>query len=502
MMTGLAPSAIPAQLPAIADAIPHIVWMADPASSTEYIPGGWDWLSAVHPDDAHRALRGWADARRDGAPFELECRLRHDDGSFRWHSLRTSPLREDGGRIAGWLGTATDIDKQKRSEGRFHRGKPGLTANEGEGLYTSDTDGCFTFVNAAAERMLGWSAQELDGTPVCGTAHFESPDESPPLDDGRLRKPQTEGAAEHGTDAFTRKDGSMFPVSYSAAPLGGEGPESGVAVVFRDTTDEGTGRGHSAFEQEALTWVARTRDALDQGRLILYSQPVVPLAGGKPSEELLLRMIGLEGEILRPASFLPPAEKYGLIREIDRRVVTEAARLAASGRRVQANLSALSISSPDLRPLIEDSLRKSGAAPGDLVFEITETALMEDVEKGAVFARDVAEIGCDLALDDFGTGYGSFTRLKRFPTDYLKIDIEFVRDLVHSPDSRHVVEAIISLAEGFGQQTIAEGVEDAETLEVLEDLGVDFAQGYYLGRPAPLPDAAASVLTTRGTATG
>ena len=111
---------------------------------------------------------------------------------------------------------------------------------------------------------------------------------------------------------------------------------------------------------------------------------------------------------------------------------------------------------------------------------------MEDVEAGEAFARGVTEIGCDLALDDFGTGYGSFTRLKRLPIKYLKIDIEFVRDLASNAGNRHVIEAIIALAKGFGSQTIAEGVEDGETLELLGDSGVDFAQGYHLGRPEPL----------------
>jgi EAL domain-containing protein (putative c-di-GMP-specific phosphodiesterase class I) len=162
--------------------------------------------------------------------------------------------------------------------------------------------------------------------------------------------------------------------------------------------------------------------------------------------------------------------------------------VAASGRRVQANLSALSISSLDLLPVIEHALAAAGADPSNLVFEITETALMEDVEAGEAFARGVAEIGCDLALDDFGTGYGSFTRLKRLPIKYLKIDLEFVRDLASSAGDRHVIEAIVGLARGFGQKTIAEGVEDSETLALLGDSGVDFAQGYHLGRPAPLTE--------------
>lgn len=95
-------------------------------------------------------------------------------------------------------------------------------------------------------------------------------------------------------------------------------------------------------------------------------------------------------------------------------------------------------------------------------------------------------MGCSVALDDFGTGFGSFTYLKNLPIQYLKIDIEFVRELTSSPANRHVVEAIVGLARGFGQQTIAEGVEDAETLQLLREYGVDFAQGYHVGRPAPV----------------
>jgi PAS domain S-box-containing protein len=613
----------------IVEAIPHIAWFAEPDGSAECLNrqgceyAGFQpdaindqgWLSLVHPDEADRARRGFQEAVRTESLLELECRIRRADGNFRWHSVSSLPLHDLDGEIVKWIGTATDVDDQKRLEDRLrlaeresvtletlqasapvsfgfvdrefrwvrvnealasingapvqeHLGRPvaelmptawaqlaplcrlvletgqpvpnhqivgepaaaaggGQTwltscypvrvdgeligigivvvdvteqrrqadefrsvvmANMAEGLYTLDSEGRFTFVNAAAERMLGWSEQELNGKPVHDTIHFQHPDGSPlPQEERELLQARTEGRAVRvADDAFTRRDGSIFPVAYSVTPLvGGTGP-NGVVVVFRDTTEEKAEREHVKRQLDALTWVGRTRDALAEGRLVLYSQPIIPIAGGQPSEELLLRMIGREGEIIRPAVFLPAAEKYGLIGEIDHQVVKEAARLAASGRRVQANLSALSISSLDLLPLIEQALRDAGANPSDLVFEITETALMRDVEAGEAFARGVAEIGCDLALDDFGTGYGSFSRLKRLPIKYLKIDVEFVRDLVSSSGNRHVVDAIIGLAKGFGQQTIAEGVEDAETLRLLGESGVDFAQGYHLGRPTPL----------------
>jgi PAS domain S-box-containing protein len=522
VMTRFSPTSVaprrPAELQLIAESIPHIVWMAESDGSTEYLnrrgceytgfPAGatygWDWLSLVHPADVDHAQRCWVDATRTGSLFELDCRIRRADGDFRWHSIRSQPLRDAGGQIRDWIATATDIDDQKRLEDHLRQARKGVTeerrqadefrsvvmANMAEGLFTSDRQGRFTFLNAAAERMLGWSERELRGKPVHATIHFQHPDGSPLANDEReLLKLRTKGhAVRVADDAFTRKDGSMFPVAFSATPLVGGTDSSGLVVVFRDTTEEKAEREQAKQELDALTWVGRTRDALNEGRLILYSQPIIPLAGGAPSEELLLRMIGREGEIIRPALFLPAAEKYGLIGEIDQRVVTQAAQLAASGRRVQANLSAQSISSLDLLPLIEHAMREAGANPSDLVFEITETALMEDVEAGEAFARGMTEIGCDLALDDFGTGYGSFTRLKRLPIKYLKIDIEFVRDLVSSPGNRHVVKAITGLARGFGQQTIAEGVEDRETLVLLGDSGVDFAQGYHVGRPAPLTE--------------
>ena len=136
--------------------------------------------------------------------------------------------------------------------------------------------------------------------------------------------------------------------------------------------------------------------------------------------------------------------------------------------------------------LIDQAVDQAGADPANLVFEITETALMRDVHKGEAFARGVVDLGCGVALDDFGTGFGTFTHVKRLPIDFLKIDIEFVRDLVTSSANQHVVKAIVNLAQGFGCQTVAEGVEDADALALLQDFGVDFAQGYYLGRPAPL----------------
>ena len=118
------------------------------------------------------------------------------------------------------------------------------------------------------------------------------------------------------------------------------------------------------------------------------------------------------------------------------------------------------------------------------MFELAETAVMQNMDRATLFAERLVMLGCGFALDDFGTGFANFSYLKRLSVKYLKIDIEFVLDLVSNRSNQHVVKAIVGLAEGFGQQTVAEGVEDAATLALLEEYGVDFAQGYHLGRPA------------------
>ncbi|MDX6673329.1 MAG: hypothetical protein QOH11_747, partial [Solirubrobacteraceae bacterium] len=335
-----------------------------------------------------------------------------------------------------------------------------------------------------------WSETELLGESLHDAIHFQHADGSPyPAAECELLKARDERRTVRTLDdAFTRKDGSIVPVSCSSSPLLSGNSVHGIVVVFRDTTDETAERGRVQRELDALSWVGRIRDSLDEGRMNLYSQPIVPLNGGQPAEELLLRMVGPNGEVVPPGRFLPVAEKYGLITEIDEWVIAQAVRLAASGRRVQANLSAASMGRAELLPLIEHELRTSGAEPANLVFEITETALMHDIAGGEVFARALADIGCELAIDDFGTGFGSFTYVKRLPVHYLKIDLEFVIELIPNPANQHVVKAIVNLAQGFGQKTIAEGVEDAETLELLREFGVDYAQGYHLGRPAPLED--------------
>jgi len=362
-----------------------------------------------------------------------------------------------------------------------------------EGLCVIDGDGCLAFMNAEASELLGWSEEELRGRSMHEAVHFQHADGSAsPVEECELVKVRTEGrSVRMSRDAFTRKDGTIFPVAYSAAPLTSGSAGDGAVVVFRDVSTEVDEEERVKRELDRLAWVGRVRDALDEDRLTLYSQPIVPLGdeGGEPSQELLLRMIGSNGEIIPPGAFLPVAERYGLVGEIDQWVIRKAIRIAAAGQRVEANLSAESIGNLDLLPIIARELRDTGADPARVVFEITETALMGNLEAGEAFAKGLSSIGCKVALDDFGTGFGSFTYLKKLPIDYLKIDVDFVTEIVANQANQHLVKAIVGLARDFGYETIAEGVEDAETLALLQACGVDYAQGFHLGRPAPVDES-------------
>ncbi len=245
-------------------------------------------------------------------------------------------------------------------------------------------------------------------------------------------------------------------------------------------------------------WLGRLRRALREGLFVLHYQPIVGLSGGGVSHyEALVRLADEpEGRLVAPGAFLPAAERYGLVREIDRLVVSRVAALlgahdAAGERagnvpRVALNLSALSVTDRGMLAHIERELARHRVDPGRLVLEITETAAISDMRRAQSFCAGVEALGCAIALDDFGVGFGSFYYAKRLPFSYLKIDGDFVRELVSSRNDALVVSAIVDVARGMGRETIAEFVGDEATLELLRTLGVDYAQGFHVGRPAPL----------------
>jgi PAS domain S-box-containing protein len=266
-------------------------------------------------------------------------------------------------------------------------------------------------------------------------------------------------------------------------PLRDEDGVNGVCGIAIDVTER---QEREDALRSKVEWSFRIRNAIENDRLVLHSQPIVELESGRVvQEELLVRMLGEHDELIMPGEFLPPAERFGLAPAIDRWVIARAAEIARE-RRVEVNLSAQSIGDPGLPDFVEARLSEAGADASNLVFEITETAAAEDLDQARRLAERLVELGCGFALDDFGTGYGSFTYLKHLPVRYIKIDTEFVRTLRADSPDRQVVSAIVDVARNFGIETIAEGVEAKETAELLRALGVHYAQGYHFGRPAPL----------------
>lgn len=236
-------------------------------------------------------------------------------------------------------------------------------------------------------------------------------------------------------------------------------------------------------------WAERLKSALAQDRLIAYAQPILDLRRDQVSQwELLVRL--LEGsQVVEPAAFLSIAERLGLIQQIDLCICRQALQLIARRNLcVHVNLSAKTLGDDGAIRAIVAALDASGVPPANLVLEITETAAVADVAQTLRCVETLRARGCRLALDDFGVGFSSLYYLRHLPVDYLKIDGSFIRTLVADPQNQQIVRAIADLARGLGRATIAEWVEDEATLQKVRALGVDYAQGYHVGRPMPLSE--------------
>jgi diguanylate cyclase (GGDEF)-like protein/PAS domain S-box-containing protein len=241
---------------------------------------------------------------------------------------------------------------------------------------------------------------------------------------------------------------------------------------------------------------ATLNDALNENRFRLFAQPIVPLNGeeGPARNEVLLRLQDGSGAIILPDTFIPAAERYGMMARIDRWVIDNALRVCAAtggaraGAELSLNLSGDSLSSEDLAEFVLQAFRAHGVRPDAICFEVTESAI-RNLDNALKFIGEMRRHGCRIALDDFGSGQSSFHYLRTLPTDYLKIDGAFVRNIDEDEQNEAMVAAINDVAHKLGIATIAEYVEDMPTAERLCRIGVDYGQGHAFGRPAPLDRA-------------
>ncbi|WP_372694822.1 EAL domain-containing protein [Immundisolibacter sp.] len=243
-----------------------------------------------------------------------------------------------------------------------------------------------------------------------------------------------------------------------------------------------------------MQWARELHEAIEEQRLQLYTQPIHALHGDPlPWFEVLLRLRRRDGHLVMPGAFLPAAERFGLMPLIDRYVLTRVlGRLLdparGNGTRLSVNLSGRSLEDAEVIGLLEAYFENPAHPAGRLCLELTETTAVSHLGRTREFIGRLRGAGCLFALDDFGTGVSSFAYLKHLPVDFLKLDGSFVRDITREPIDHAMVEAIHRLSTIMGFQTIAEFVEDAATLELLREIGVNYGQGFLLGRPAPIDE--------------
>ncbi|PKH38450.1 hypothetical protein CXG46_15480 [Nocardioides alpinus] len=284
-------------------------------------------------------------------------------------------------------------------------------------------------------------------------------------------------ASEHAADALALADMTMYDAK--------EAGRNQVAVLT-----EGDVRGPRTSAR--LHWQSRIEAALENDRFELHLQPIMNIADGRiSSAEVLLRLRD-QDELVPPARFIYIAERVGLMPRVDAWVVDKSLELLARLRRehdpefeFEVNLSGHSIGSTEIESVIVSSLATHGVDPSALILEITETAAVGDVALARDFAERMTDLGCAFALDDFGAGFGSFYYLKHLFFDYVKIDGEFVAHVHESQVDRTIMRSIVGIARDLGKRTVAEFVSSQEILDVCREEGVDFAQGYLIGKPVP-----------------
>jgi len=511
----------------------------------------------THPEDApeaqalvRRLIAGELDS------LQGEMRLLDAVGELVWVAFSTSVIRDGGGRPLYRIAQMQDVTERKRFEGQlqhladhdpvtalFNRRRfeeelvRELAAAQrygtGGAVLALDLDN-FKYVNdtlghsagddliAGVAEILGARLRRTDIVARLGGDEFAvilphvDEAEAVRVAEELLKAIRDEAVVTtaKGSRRATASIGiALFPQERD--PITGEELLIEADIAMYDAKEAGRDQAcrydASSSRQQSLearmTWSEQIGTALQEDRFTLFAQPIVALQGD-PSRrfELLVRMVGHDGDLIPPGAFLPVAERFDLVQEIDRWVVRHAIELLAEHERdgddviFELNLSAKSLGEPELLADIARWLETTGVDPARLVFEVTETAAIINVDRARQFARGLSDLGCGFALDDFGAGFASFYYLKHLPFDYLKIDGEFVEQLVANPTNRLVVQSVVAIARGLGKRTIAEYVGDRETLELLRGYGVDFAQGFHLGRPVPVAEIAVAARVAGGSA--
>lgn len=364
-----------------------------------------------------------------------------------------------------------------------------VTEKMADGVCTVDPDGRLTYMNEAAERLLGWNLAELRGRAMHAVTHHRHADGRPyPAEDCPITASRRETREiSVSEDVFIRRDGLSLPVEYTCSPFTTDDGQPASVVVFRDITERAARDARMRVQFESLSWAGRVRDAIADDRLEVYGQAMIGADGAVVATELLVRMRDERGVLVTPREFWGAAESHGLLPSIDRFMIAAAGRIAAAGTSVAVNVATASITDAGFRGALELAVAAAGGVP--LILELSERAVLSDEEAARAFLGYARGLGCRIAVDGFGTGPNGFAYLQRISADLLKIDLELIFDLSHDPASRPVVGAIVTLAEKLGLQTVAVGVETEETLALVRELGVELVQGRLASAPYPIEPA-------------
>ncbi|MGD0475115.1 MAG: EAL domain-containing protein [Candidatus Velthaea sp.] len=497
----------------------------------------------THPDDVAEDARALQSLIAGGVEsYESEKRFVRSDGTIVWCLIHRSLVRDAEGKPLYCVGQVVDVSARKRAEEQLrhladHDTLTGLLNRRGfehaltrhlaevqryrrhSALLMIDLDH-FKYVNdtlghAAGDELLrkvskscGQRCRSSDVLARLGgdefavilleadaiTAQSVANDlcgaicEEARLGDA-LNLQVTASIGILPLDAATQLTAEQAMVAVDIAMYQAKDAGRDRVQVATATTDS------QATMQAQLGWLERLRNAVHENAFVLFGQPIMNLANGTIDRcEVLVRLRDADGSMIAPAVFLPVAERFGLMHQIDTWVVQQAIQFVAAeqqaGRTVQVeiNLSGSSLTDASVLACIENELERTRVDPRALVFEVTETIAIGNIAEACGFARRLSDLGCAFALDDFGAGFSSFYYLKHLPFDYLKIDGEFIRNFTQNADDQQIVKAIVQMATGLGKKTIAEFVADDATVKLLRQYGVDFAQGYHIGKPRPLSE--------------
>lgn len=487
-------------------------------------------------DRVHIANRRFlAQLRRNGEIKNYVTHLRSRDGEDRWIGINARVTLNDANEVRGIRGTARDITEAYRAQMRIEHlamhdaltdlpnrnamlralehalesGQPGalLIMNFDHFKYVNDTFGHRTGdqIMSGVSGIVRELAIRRDGEvyriggdefaihlPSTQRAEAVELAERVQVALHHFRLQVTEGRIV--SDISASIGIGIYPFHGNTLPA----LLSNVDVSMQQAKDLGRNR-YAVFDPDSgslrkthkrIHWARKLRDALDNNQIVLFAQPIVRLSDRQCTHhEILLRIRDDNGDYISPAVFMDVAESTGMVKEIDLRVVEKvldhisSSGLARDKQRYFINLSGLSMSSQDWVDRFMALLAASDVQPSQLGFEITETAALSDVEVAIKFIRRLKAIGCRISLDDFGSGFSSFYYLRQFDVDYVKIDGSFIRDLAGDHGSRLFVKALNDVAHGLNKQVIAEWVEDASSVALLEGMGTQFAQGYYFHKP-------------------